>query len=302
MERRGFLQAGSLMTAGFLAGFTSLNNIKFMNKRIIPSSSEKLPVIGIGTWQTFDVGKSPEERLPLQEVVTLLIEKGGSVIDSSPMYGKSEQVVGEVLESTHLQQSAFLATKVWTTGKEQGIKQMEKSFNLMKTKKMDLMQIHNLLDWKTHLGTLKDWKEAGKIKYIGITHYHEGAYDQLAQVMKSEKLDFLQVNYSIRKREAEQKLLPLAAEKGIAVLVNQPFESGSLFSNVKEKKLPAWSEEFDCKSWGQFFLKFILANPNVTCVIPGTSKKKHLLDNAGAGFGELPDAKRLKDMISIIAS
>jgi diketogulonate reductase-like aldo/keto reductase len=273
-----------------------------MNTRKIPVSNEELPVIGVGTWQTFDVGSTPGEREPLEQVLKLLFEKGGSVIDSSPMYGRSEQVVGEILQKSELHKHPFLATKVWTNGKEEGIRQMNRSFELMKTEKMDLMQIHNLVDWKTHLATLRKWKEEGKVRYLGITHYHEGAFDQVEKVMKSEQLDFVQINYSLRSRSAENRILPLAAEKGIAVLINQPFESGSLFTVVKNKKLPVWARDFDCESWAQYFLKFILSNKHVTCVIPGTAKPKHLLDNTLAGFGKLPDETTRKKMVEYLSS
>jgi len=271
-----------------------------MQKRKIPSSGELLPVVGVGTWQTFDVGDNAAEREPLEQVLKLLVEKGGSVIDSSPMYGKSERVAGELTEKLGLRKSLFCATKVWTNGKDAGIRQMENSMQLMKARPMDLMQIHNLVDWQTHMPVLRQWKEQGTIRYLGITHYHSGAYRQVEQVMKNEKPDFVQINYSLREREAEERILPLAAEKGIAVLINQPFASGSLFGMVKGKPLPAWASEFDCTSWAQFFLKFILAHPAVTCVIPGTSKPSHLIDNVQAGFGKLPDESQRQKMIAYL--
>ncbi|HYG41250.1 MAG TPA: aldo/keto reductase [Cytophagales bacterium] len=271
-----------------------------MHKRKIPKSGELLPVVGVGTWQTFDVGETASEMAPLKEVLRLLIENGGSVIDSSPMYGRSEKVAGQLIKDLGIRKSIFCATKVWTNGREAGIRQMEQSMDLMNANPMDLMQIHNLVDWKMHLPVLRDWKEKGKIRFIGITHYHEGAFDQVEQVMKKEPLDFIQINYSIRSRDAENILLPLARDKGIAVLINQPFESGSLFSYVKGKKLPEWAKEFDCNSWAQFFLKFILSNSYVTCVIPGTDNPKHLIDNVQAGFGRFPDDAMKKRMVDLI--
>ena len=284
-----------------MSGFLVLSDFKWkapetMHKRKIPSTGELLPVVGVGTWQTFDVGRSEEERAPLREVLKLLVEKGGSVIDSSPMYGNSEEVVGDLLLETGLRSKIFSATKVWTSGKEAGISQMEKSMDLMKSNPMDLMQVHNLVDWQTHLTTLRKWKEEKKIRYYGITHYHSGAFDDLERIMLKEKIDFLQINYSVRSREAENRIFPLAADKGIAVLINQPFASGSLFSLVKNKLLPEWSKELGCESWGQYFLKFILSRLEVTCVIPGTSKPKHLLDNIGAGFGYIPNEKEREKM------
>jgi len=268
-----------------------------MNCRIIPSSSEEIPVIGLGTWQTFDVGDTQEERAPLEEVLQTLIKYGGSVIDSSPMYGRSEKVVGDLTTKLKLKSSIFEATKVWTTGEEEGVRQMDESMQLLQANPIELMQIHNLVDWKTHLKTLRRWKEEQKVKYIGITHYHKGGYSEMEEIMKTETLDFIQINYNLAVRDAEERILPLAKDKGIAVLINRPYAGGSLFRTFKGKPLPDWAAEFDAASWGQFFLKFILANPAVTCVIPGTSKAKHMKDNAQAGFGRLPSPEHLKRMI-----
>jgi diketogulonate reductase-like aldo/keto reductase len=266
-------------------------------KRAIPSSNEKIPVVGLGTWQTFDVGENASDRAPLKEVLKTLIGNGGSVVDTSPMYGNSEKVVGDLSTELNLNQELFIATKVWTTGEKSGIEQMNNSFALLKRSKIDLMQIHNLVDWKTHIKTLQNWKEQGKIRYIGITHYTDGAYSSIEQILNSTPLDFLQINYSLVSRKAEERLFPLAQEKKVAVIVNQPFEDGSLFSRVKGKTLPVWAKEFDCRSWGQFFLKFILAQPAVTCVIPGTSKPHHMLDNLGAAYGRLPSPSHLTKMV-----
>jgi diketogulonate reductase-like aldo/keto reductase len=269
-------------------------------KRTIPSSGEKLPVVGLGTWQTFDVGESEGERTPLKAVLKTLIEKGGSVVDSSPMYGSSEKVVGDLSTEIGLNEKLFIATKVWTSGEADGIQQMNNSFSLLRRKKIDLMQIHNLVDWQTHIKTLRKWKEEGPIRYLGVTHYTESAYSTLEQILKTTPLDFLQINYSLLSRKAEERLLPLAQERKVAVIINQPFEEGALFSRVKGKLLPAWAKEFDCNSWGQFFLKFILSNEAVTCVIPGTSKPHHMLDNLGAGFGKLPSAEHRKRMVELL--
>ncbi len=260
-------------------------------------SGEELPVIGLGTWQTFDVDSSPDALNPLREVLRTLIENYGRVVDSSPMYGQSEKVVGDLSSETGLNEKLFIATKVWTSGKEAGVRQMTDSFLLLRRKQIDLMQIHNLLDWQTHLKTLRDWKEQGKIRYTGITHYTESAYNQIEQIIKSNPVDFLQINYSILSRKAEERLFPLAQERKIGVLINRPFEEGILFSRIKGKPLPDWASEIDCSSWGQFFLKFIVSHPAVTCVIPGTSKPHHMLDNCKAGFGRLPDDGMRKRMI-----
>jgi diketogulonate reductase-like aldo/keto reductase len=266
-------------------------------QRTIPSSGERLTAVGLGTWQTFDVGESPSERNPRVEVLKTLVERGGSVVDSSPMYGRSESVLGQLAHDAGLTDKLFLATKVWTSGEQEGIRQMERSFTLLKTGLVHLMQVHNLVDWKTHLKTLRDWKERGRIKYIGITHYTEGAYGAIEDIIRNNEVDFLQINYSILRRKAEERLFPLAQERKVAVIVNQPFQQGALFSRVKSKTLPGWTDSFDCRTWGQFFLKFILAHPAVTCVIPGTSKPHHMADNIGAAYGRLPNADDRDRMI-----
>ncbi len=273
-----------------------------MKTRKIPASGEDLPIVGVGTWQTFDVGSAATDREPLKEVLKILVEKGGKVVDSSPMYGRSEAVTGDLAVETGTAKALFMATKVWTSGKEQGIRQMQSSMEKMRVNTMDLMQIHNLVDWRTHLKTLRDWKEQGKIRYIGITHYTTSAFGHLEEIIKTEDIDFVQHNYSIVSREAEKSLLPLAQDKGVTVIINQPYESGSLFRLTKNTELPEWAETFDCQSWGQFFLKFILSHPAVTCVIPGTDNPKHMLDNAGAGFGNLPDSKTREQMADFMRS
>ena len=273
-----------------------------MAARPIPANGEMLPVIGLGTYQSFDVGGGAPERNPLKDVLRLFVQQGGKLIDSSPMYGPSESVVGDLAAELGITGRLFMATKVWTSGREAGIRQMEESLRRMKVTRMDLMQIHNLLDWKTHLGTLKQWKDAGRIRYIGITHYHSGAYAELERLMKTKDFEFVQFNYSIAEREAEERILPLARELGIAVIVNRPFAQASLFARVRGKDVPAWAGEFDCKSWGQFFLKYILSHPAVTCVIPATGKPNHLLDNMMAGMGALPDAAMRKKMTAFMDS
>lgn len=295
MNRRDSLRlvAGLSLTPA-LVNFNFITEA--MIKRKIPSTGELLPCVGVGTWQTFDVAENESSLQPLREVLKILLEKEGNVIDSSPMYGRSEKIVGKLSDELHINDQLFIATKVWTSGKENGISQMNNSFSLLKRKTVDLMQIHNLVDWQTHLKTLRQWKEEGRIRYLGITHYTESAYSSIEKVLRNEPLDFLQINYSIRHRKAEQRLFPLAQEKGVAVIVNQPFEEGSLFQYVKEKQLPEWADDFNCKSWGQFFLKFILSHPTVTCVIPGTGKPQHMIDNVQAGFGKLPDEKQREEM------
>ena len=271
-------------------------------QRAIPSSGEMLPVIGLGTWQAFDVGPGTAERQPLEEVLALFVKLGGRVVDTSPMYGRAEQVIGDIAAKLNLHQSLFLATKVWTTGKEQGIASMEKSLAKLQTRRIDLMQVHNLVDARTHLATLRDWKEQGRTRYLGITHYSSSAYSEVAKLLRSEKLDFVQLNYSLLEREAEKEILPLAQERGIAVIVNRPFGGGDLFARVRQKPLPEWASEFDCHSWAQFLLKWIIAHPAVTCAIPATNKARHLEDNMQGGGGRLPDAKARQRMIDAVSS
>ena len=267
-----------------------------MSTRPIPRTGEALPVVGVGTWQTFDVGPNAPERAELKEVLRLLAGHGGSVIDSSPMYGAAERVVGDLTAELSLRDRLFFATKVWTSGRDAGIRQMEQSFRLMRAQRMDLMQVHNLLDVETHTATLLDWKSAGRVRYVGITHYHSGAYAQVEKLVNTKRYDFVQINFSMAECEAENRLLPLCAETGTAVIINRPFSGASLFNDVKGRKLPPWATEFDCTSWGQFFLKWILGHPAVTCVIPGTRRVVHLEDNVQAGKGRLPDAATRKRM------
>ena len=267
-----------------------------MLTRKIPSSGEALPVVGLGTWQTFDIGNDRAEMDQRKQVLRVLFEAGGSVIDSSPMYGRAEAVTGTLLAELDAREKAFLATKVWTSGERAGIQQMEQSAARMQAKVIDLMQIHNLVDWRTHLKTLRAWKEKGTFRYIGITHYTVPALDDLARIIRAEKLDFVQLGYSIGERAPERDVLPLCLEKGVAVIANQPFDSGRHFSQAKGKPLPGWAADIDAQSWGQVFLKYLLGHPAVTCVIPGTAKPDHMRDNVAAGLGRLPDQALRKRM------
>jgi diketogulonate reductase-like aldo/keto reductase len=271
-----------------------------MTTRKIPGSGEALPVVGLGTWQTFDVGPQAPERTALKEVLQALVERGGKLVDSSPMYGEAERVTGDLTSDLGLRDRLFLATKVWTSGRDAGIRQMEQSFKLMRAKRMDLMQIHNLLDYETHTKTLREWKSAGRVRYIGITHYHSGAFRELERLVKTRQYDFAQFNFSMAEREAEDRLLLACAESGTAVIVNRPFAESSLFGRVKGKSLPPWAADFDCSSWAQFFLKWILGNPAVTCVIPATRRRAHMEDNAQAGTGRLPDAQTRQRMLEYL--
>jgi diketogulonate reductase-like aldo/keto reductase len=297
ISRRAVLRLMAAAAAGAGAGPSDAALIT----RPIPSSGETIPAIGLGTWQTFDVGASATERAPRREVLKQFVSLGGTVIDSSPMYGAAEAVVGELASEIGVSGKLFVATKVWTSGRAPGVTQMEQSLRLLRKQPLDLMQIHNLVDWRTHLATLREWKQAGKIRYLGVTHYTASGYDELERVLRSETLDFIQLNYSLGEREAERKILPLAEDRGVAVLVNRPFAEGGLFRRVRGQALPAWAADIGCESWAQFFLKWIIGHPAVTCAIPATSNPEHLADNMKGGVGALPDAAMREKMAAIIA-
>jgi len=273
-----------------------------MLTRTIPSSGEKLPVIGLGTWRAFDVDLTSDIRKQLEDVLSTFAKLGGRVIDSSPMYGRAEQVIGELTSALGIREQLFLATKVWTRGKQSGIESMERSMSLLRTNRIDLIQVHNLVDVNTQLGTLREWKQQGRVHYIGITHYESGALSEIEKLMRNQKFDFLQINYSLMEPEAEERVLPLAQERGIAVIANRPLGAGDLFGKVRSKPLPDWAAEFDCRSWAQFFLKWIVANPAITCAIPATDKPSHLEDNMQGGMGRLPDEKTRRRMAELVAS
>lgn len=296
LSRRALL---SLMTAG-AAGLGASGGRGGAIVRAIPSSGETLPVIGLGTWQTFDVGTGAE-RASRQQVLQRFAELGGRVVDSSPMYGRAEAVVGELAAELGLRDRLFLATKVWTRGREAGVAQMEASRRHLGAKVVDLMQVHNLVDWRTHLTTLRDWKQAGRIRYLGVTHYTASAHGELESVIRTEPLDFVQLNYSLAERDAERRLLPLAADRGVAVLVNRPFAEGGLFRRVRGRAVPPWAAEIGCRTWAQLFLKWIVAQPAVTCVIPATSRREHLEDNMQAGLDPLPDAPTRQRIAKLLA-
>lgn len=290
-------------TLGLLAGVSPLaDSTEQILVRAIPKTGQLLPAIGLGTSRTFNTPPGQLSQTSLAEVMRLFAEAGGTLVDTSPMYGDAEAAVGALRRQLGLADRLFLATKVWTRGKEAGIEQMRQSMKLLETDTIDLMQVHNLSDWETQLKTLYDWKEKGLVRYVGVTHYRTDAFEALERLVREQELDFVQLNYSIAVREAENRLLPLAADRGVATLINRPFERGSLFKMIRAKELPAWAGEFDCKSWAQFFLKYILAHPAVTCPIPATSKPKHMADNMGAGFGRLPDANTRKKMVATLES
>ena len=267
-----------------------------MITRKIPSSGELIPAIGLGSWITFNVGDSENELAPMRNVLGAFVDAGGKVIDSSPMYGRSEKVIGKLAAELNVTDKLWFATKVWTTGESSGKTQIENSREYFK-KWPVLLQVHNLQDLKTHLRTLRALKEEGKLKYIGVTHYLDSEHETLANVVKAEKLDFIQVNFSIRSRSAENYLLPLAAERGVGVIINKPFESGALFPAINNVSLPTWSKEWGISSWSAFFLKYIISNTNITCTIPATSQVSHLEENMAACFGPVPDEATRKKMV-----
>jgi diketogulonate reductase-like aldo/keto reductase len=259
--------------------------------RPIPSSGEELPVIGLGTWPVFDVGADQPTRRRLREVVRRLVDGGARMIDTSPMYGRAEAVTGDLVAELGLRERTFLATKVWTTGRDAGVAEIERSARRLRSAVIDLVQIHNLVDWRTHLATLRRMKAEGRVRYIGITHYTERALADLAAILDAEPgIDFVQCGYSAAAASAEQRLLPVAAARGVAVIVNQPLGQGSLLRHLRGRPLPVWADELGCASWGQLLLKYILAEPAVTCVIPATGNPGHMAENLAAGRGPLPDA------------
>lgn len=266
--------------------------------RVIPSTGERIPAVGMGSWITFNVGEDSKARAARMEVLRTFLDQGGTLIDSSPMYGSSEAVLGYCLRELNAESTAFSATKVWTSGRQDGVAQMAESERLWGTPKFDLMQVHNLLDWEVHLETLREWKDSGRIRYLGVTTSHGRRLDLLERVMIDEALDFVQLTYNIRDRWAEPRLLPLARERGVAIIVNRPFDGGELFPLVASKPLPSWAKDYDCANWAQYFLKFLISHPAVTCAIPATSRVDHMLENMGALRGRLPDPAARERMAS----
>lgn len=296
-SRRDFIALSSLSFLPTLSNASMLN--ESMLKRVIPSSGEEMPVIGLGTSRVFDIERSKNELNVREKILDIFYENGGRLIDTSPMYGMSEEIIGITAKKYIEKNRFFLATKVWTEGIENGMRQIEESFQKMRTDKISLIQVHNLLDWKTQIKTLRSLKDEGRIDYIGITHYKSNAFDEMIKIMKAEKVDFAQFNYSMGEREAEQKILPFCKDNGIATLINRPFMRGRLFREAQEKKLPSWVTDYDIDSWGQFFLKYIISHDAVTNIIPATSKPKNMLDNARAGMGRMLDEKAKKRMFEV---
>jgi aryl-alcohol dehydrogenase-like predicted oxidoreductase len=265
-------------------------------ERRIPRTGESLPAVGLGTWRVFDVAGNAAETAQAKDTLRAFVELGGRVVDSSPMYGSSESLTGQLAAELGARARLFVATKVWTTGRRAGIRQMEDSMRKLRVERLDLMQVHNLVDADTHLATLRDWKTSGRVRYAGVTHYHAGAHADLEKVLKRGDIDFIQVNYSLAEPEAERRLLRAAADGGTAVIVNRPFAEGAIFRRVKGKPVPEWAKAIGCASWAQFFLKWILAQPAVTCVIPATRNPAHVADNLNAASGPPPDEAMRRKM------
>jgi len=302
LSRRRFLSATGATALGLLLrpAWLRAANLPAIT-RAIPASGERLPVIGLGTSRTLDMAPDKDSRAQLLPVLQAFFDHGGGVIDTSPMYGYAEAMLGELLRALpYERQQLFAATKVWTWGRDAGVRQMQESMRLTGIERFDLIQIHNLRDWQVHLETLRDWKRTGKVRYIGITTSHGRDHEELALALETAPFDFVQLSYNLVDREAEQRLLPLAQARGIAVLANRPFRRGELFQSVRGKALPDWAADFDCTSWAQFFLKFVVSHPAVTCAIPASSKVRHLVDNMAAGTGRLPDAAMRKRMVQLI--
>ncbi len=280
---------GAAMRAKSAAGAAGPGPGSAILTRRIPSTGETIPVVGLGTWQTFDVAPGPAALAPLEEVLGAFAELGGRLVDSSPMYGRSEEVVGDLADRLGLQSKLFLATKVWTSGAAAGIRQMEESMRKLRAGRIDLMQVHNLVDVDAHLATLAGWKREGRVRYVGVTHYTADSHEAVGRLIASKPVDFVQINYSVGERDAERRLLPIARERGVAVIATRPFAGGDLVRRLRAKPLPAWAAEIDCDSWAQVLLKFVVSHPAITCAIPATSRPDHLRDNMKAAHGRLPD-------------
>jgi aryl-alcohol dehydrogenase-like predicted oxidoreductase len=300
LSRRAFLGAGAL-AAGALTMPPAAPAAEVLT-RPVPRTGEALPAVGLGTWQVFDVAGNAAELAQARDTLRVFIERGGRVVDSSPMYGSSESVTGQLAAELSVQGELFVATKVWTSGKPAGIRQMEDSMRKLRVERLDLMQVHNLVDTATHLATLREWKAAGRVRYLGVTHYHAGAHADLEAAIARDDIDFVQLNFSLVEPDAERRLLRAAADTRTAVIVNRPFAEGALFRRAKGKALPDWAREIGCTTWAQFALKWILGHPAVTCVIPGTRNPAHVADNLGAAAAPLPDATMRQRMAAHFAA
>jgi len=299
LSKRELLRIIGLSPIAASTKINLLHSTELMERRIIPSSGTLLPVIGLGTSRVFDVKPNKALLEIRKQILEILLFHGGTMVDTSPMYGMAEEITGIISRELNHKDPLFLATKVWTDGNNEGVTQINSSFEKMNASMIDLIQIHNLRDWKTHIKTLRALKEKGRINYIGITHYKASAFEAMEDIIRKEPIDFAQFNYSLGEREAEKRLLPLCQDKGIATIINRPYMRGKLFKEVKDKKLPNWAKEYNINSWAQYFLKFILANPAVTNIIPATSKPKNMIDNSKGGYTPIPGISLQKKMLEI---
>jgi len=300
LSRRDWLKLAAALTLG--GSMSAARAADRILQRPIPKTGETIPAVGLGTWQGFDVAGNAAEMAQAREALKTLVDLGGRMIDSSPMYGSAESVSGQLAEELGVKSKLFVATKVWTSGRQAGVRQMEDSMRKLRVERLDLMQVHNLTDAGTHLATLREWKKAGRVRYLGVTHYHAGAHADLERTIKPGDIDFVQVNYSLAEPEADRRLLAAAADSRTAVVVNRPFAEGAMFGRVKGKPLPEWAKDIGCSSWAQYFLKWILGHPAVTCAIPGTRNAKHVADNLAAAAGPLPDEAMRRKMAAHFAS
>lgn len=304
IDRRSFLglAAGLAATAGFGAAVPAgAATVAAPMRRNIPGTTEALPVVGMGTADTFNVGATAADRKPLAEVMGLLLQNEGSVVDTAPSYGTAEAVTGDLLRAANARNRVFLATKISSSAGAPAQAQWARSLADLHTDKVDLLQVHSLVDWQANLRWMRELKEQGRIRYIGITHHHESAHEAIEKIVRSERIDFVQVNYSVAERNAERTLLPLCESRGIAVLINRPFQDGRLFRVVKDRPVPPWAGDIDCGSWGQLFLKFIVSHPAVTAAIPATSKPRNMADNLGAALGRMPDPGQRERIAALLA-
>jgi diketogulonate reductase-like aldo/keto reductase len=298
ISRRGWLKRAAAIAVGGRMPLGHAADSPRLLERLIPRTGEPIPAVGLGTWQVFDVAGNANELAQARDALKTFVDLGGRVVDSSPMYGSSESVTGQLATELGVKPKLFVATKVWTSGREAGVRQMEDSMRKLRVERLDLMQVHNLVDAGSHLATLREWKKAGRVRYLGVTHYHAGAHTDLEKIIRPGDIDFVQVNYSLAEPEAERRLLAAAADSRTAVIVNRPFAEGAMFRRVGGKPLPEWAKEIGCASWAQYFLKWILAHPAVTCAIPGTRNARHVADNLGAARGPLPDEATRRRMAS----
>jgi len=297
MPRRSFLGAlAGAAASGLLPRITGASPHDAIVTKAIPSTGFRLPVVGLGSWLTFDVGAHPGRRANVTRVIEAFFERGGAMIDSSPMYSTSQEVIGAALAKIDNDEALFSATKVWIPGRVTGTWQMETALDYWGVDHFDLLYVHNLLDWDTHLPWMREWREQGKAGHIGVTTSHGRRHEELLDVMAREEMDCVQFTYNLHDREAEQRLLPAAMDRGLGVVINRPFRGGALFREVRGQPLPPWAAEIGCEHWSQIFLKFIVSHPGVTCAIPATSKVEHLRENMGALRGPMPDAKMREEM------